>query len=188
MQYPPFPPVTSSLLGPNILLNTMFSYTLNFLSSRSVSDQVSHPYKTTGKIIVLCILIFKFLDPLKEKSVPAKPNVKKAFLVERLQLAEANPDCELSILSKFNVSRVKKYAYNMSAFCTIARDCNIFRDVKENCQERSDVHCYAAKFKSSFALFFRLQVMYFSIPPKLISLFFPMLLHPSPSLFSLLVQ
>jgi hypothetical protein len=24
-----------------------------------VSDQVSHPYKTTGKIIVLCILIFK---------------------------------------------------------------------------------------------------------------------------------
>ena len=46
-------PVTSSLLGPNILLNTMFSDTLSFLSSRNVSDQVSHPYKTTGKIIVL---------------------------------------------------------------------------------------------------------------------------------------
>ena len=55
-------PVTSSLLGPNILLNTMFSNTPSFLSSRNVSDQVSHPYKTTGKIIVLCILIFKFLD------------------------------------------------------------------------------------------------------------------------------
>ena len=55
-------PVTSSLLGPNILLNTMFSNTLSFLSSRNVSDQVSHPYKTTGKIIVLFILIFKFLD------------------------------------------------------------------------------------------------------------------------------
>ena len=27
-----------------------------------VSDQVSHPYKTTGKTIFLCILIFKFLD------------------------------------------------------------------------------------------------------------------------------
>jgi len=26
-----------------------------------VSDQVSHPYKTTGKIIVLYITIFKFL-------------------------------------------------------------------------------------------------------------------------------
>ena len=55
-------PVTSSLLGPNILLNTLFSNTLNFLSSRNVSDQVSHPYKTTDKIIVLYILIFKFLD------------------------------------------------------------------------------------------------------------------------------
>ena len=50
-------PVTSSLLGPNILLNTIFSNTLSFLSSLNVSDQVSHPYKTTGKIIVLYILI-----------------------------------------------------------------------------------------------------------------------------------
>ena len=36
-------PVTSSLLGPNIFLNTIFSNTLSFLSSRNVSDQVSHP-------------------------------------------------------------------------------------------------------------------------------------------------
>jgi hypothetical protein len=28
----------------------MFSNTLSFLSSRIVNDQVSHPYKTTGKI------------------------------------------------------------------------------------------------------------------------------------------
>jgi len=27
-----------------------------------MSDQVSHPYKTTGKLILLCILIFIFLD------------------------------------------------------------------------------------------------------------------------------
>ena len=40
-------PVTSSLLGPNILLNTIFSNTLSFLSSRNVKDQVPHPYKTT---------------------------------------------------------------------------------------------------------------------------------------------
>ena len=36
-------PVTSSLLGPNILLNTMISNTLSFLSSRNVSNQVSCP-------------------------------------------------------------------------------------------------------------------------------------------------
>ena len=50
-------PVTSSLLDPNILLNT-----LSLRSYLSVSDQVSHPYKTTGEIIFLFILIFIFLD------------------------------------------------------------------------------------------------------------------------------
>jgi hypothetical protein len=41
-------PVTSSLLGPNIPLNTPFSNTLNLRTSLNVSDQVSRPYKTTG--------------------------------------------------------------------------------------------------------------------------------------------
>jgi uncharacterized membrane protein len=50
------PPVTSSLIGPNILLSTLFSNTLNLCSSLNVRDQVSHPYKTTGKIIILLIL------------------------------------------------------------------------------------------------------------------------------------
>ena len=54
-------PVTLSLLGQNILLNTLFSNILSLRSS-SVNDQVSHPYKTTGKNIDLYILIFKFLD------------------------------------------------------------------------------------------------------------------------------
>jgi hypothetical protein len=52
-------PVTLSLIGPNILLNTRFSNILSLRSSLSVSDQVSHPYKTTGKILFLyktCIL------------------------------------------------------------------------------------------------------------------------------------
>jgi hypothetical protein len=48
--------ITSSLLGPNILLSTLFLKTLNLHSSLSVSDQLSQPYKTTCKIIVLWIL------------------------------------------------------------------------------------------------------------------------------------
>jgi len=55
-------PVTSSLLGPNILLNILFSHTLSLRSTLNLNDQVSHPYKTTGKIIILYISIFKFLD------------------------------------------------------------------------------------------------------------------------------
>jgi hypothetical protein len=55
-------PVTSSFLGPNIVLNILFSNTLNLRSSLNVSDQVSHPYRTTSKIPVLYILIFIFFD------------------------------------------------------------------------------------------------------------------------------
>jgi hypothetical protein len=61
MQFPP-PPVTSSLFGPNILLNTLFSNTLSLCSSLNVRDQVSHPYRRKDKIIVLYILIFVFSD------------------------------------------------------------------------------------------------------------------------------
>jgi phosphate starvation-inducible membrane PsiE len=54
-------PLTSSLLGPNIFLNTLFSNTLSLCSSLNVSDQVSHPYKTMGKIIVLYILMMMMM-------------------------------------------------------------------------------------------------------------------------------
>jgi len=55
-------PVTSSLLGPNIILSTLFSNTLILRSSLNIRDQVSHPYNTTGRAIVFCISVFKFLD------------------------------------------------------------------------------------------------------------------------------
>ena len=51
-----------SLLGPNNLLNTLSPNTMSLLSSLNVSDQLSRPYTATGKSVVLCILIFKFLD------------------------------------------------------------------------------------------------------------------------------
>jgi hypothetical protein len=41
-------PVTLFLLGPNTLLNILFSNTFSLHSSFNVSDQVSHPYKTKG--------------------------------------------------------------------------------------------------------------------------------------------
>ena len=50
--------VTSSLLGPNILLSTLFSNTLNLHSSLNLNDQVSYPYQATGNIIILYILTF----------------------------------------------------------------------------------------------------------------------------------
>ena len=58
----------SSLLGPNILLSTLFSNTVSLRSPRNVNDQVSHPYKTTRKIIVLYIL--GPIHPIRHVSVP----------------------------------------------------------------------------------------------------------------------
>jgi len=55
-------PVTLSHLDPHNLLSTLFLNTLSPCSSLNVSDQVSHPYKTKGKITFLYILIFIFLD------------------------------------------------------------------------------------------------------------------------------
>jgi hypothetical protein len=60
------PPTTSSILGQNILLSTLFLNILKPHSSLCVPDQVSHQYKTTGKIMVLYILIFKFLERRQE--------------------------------------------------------------------------------------------------------------------------
>jgi hypothetical protein len=56
-------PATSSLFGPNILLNTLFSSTLSLVTSFNVRDQVSHPYK----IVVFYILIFMLLDSRGEE-------------------------------------------------------------------------------------------------------------------------
>ena len=56
------PPVILPLLGPNIPLSTLFSNTLSLCSSLNVSNNVTHPHTTTGKITVLYTLIFIFSD------------------------------------------------------------------------------------------------------------------------------
>jgi len=52
-------PATSSTFGPNLLLSYLFPSTLDLFSSLSMRYQIPHPYKTTGKIMVFNILIFK---------------------------------------------------------------------------------------------------------------------------------
>ena len=62
-------PVISSLLSPNMFLSTIFSKTLSLRSFLNVSDHVSHPYKTTGKVIFLYIIIFIFLGSKLEDKI-----------------------------------------------------------------------------------------------------------------------
>jgi hypothetical protein len=47
--------------GPNILLSTLFSNAHRLCSSLNARDQVLHPYRTTGRTVVLYILTFTFL-------------------------------------------------------------------------------------------------------------------------------
>jgi hypothetical protein len=55
-------PSTSSLLGPNVILRTLFWNTLSLCFYHNVRDQVSLSYKTADRIIILYILNFTFLD------------------------------------------------------------------------------------------------------------------------------
>jgi hypothetical protein len=83
------PPVTSSLFDPDIFLSTLFSNTLSLWSSLHVRDQVSHPYRTTGKIIKLHIPIFMFLGGRREE---------KRFWTE---LKQALPEFNLLLISSW---------------------------------------------------------------------------------------
>jgi tellurite resistance protein TehA-like permease len=59
-------PIASSFLGQNIILSTLFLNILNLYSSLNVKNQVSHPYRTAGIIMLLYILTFMFLDSRRE--------------------------------------------------------------------------------------------------------------------------
>jgi hypothetical protein len=53
-------PCHLSLFCLNILLSTLFWNTINLCSSLNVRDQVLHPYRITGKIIISYVLILHF--------------------------------------------------------------------------------------------------------------------------------
>jgi len=48
------------ILVPNIFLSTLFSNAFSPRSALGATHQVANPYKTRGKIIAMCIVIFKF--------------------------------------------------------------------------------------------------------------------------------
>jgi hypothetical protein len=73
-------PVTSSVFGPNILLRTLFSNTLSLCSSLNVKYYVSNPYKVSGRIMVLYILTFTFLDSIVEPIKMEKYNVHRQVI------------------------------------------------------------------------------------------------------------
>jgi hypothetical protein len=50
----------------SFLISILFSNTLSLCFSLNVRNQVSHPYRTTGKIIVFYILIFMSSDSRRE--------------------------------------------------------------------------------------------------------------------------
>jgi hypothetical protein len=56
-------------MSQNILLSALFSNSLSLCFSIIVREQVPHPYKTTGKIIVLYISIFMFVDSRRRISL-----------------------------------------------------------------------------------------------------------------------
>jgi hypothetical protein len=58
-----------SLLGPFILLSTLFSDTLNLCSSLSVIDQVPYPYKTGELVPQILSLMFHVKANLYKKNV-----------------------------------------------------------------------------------------------------------------------
>jgi hypothetical protein len=93
MKFSP-PPNISSPFGPNILHSTLFSNTISLCSSLNARDQVSHPYRTSGKIIALHFPIFISLDRDKKKYVSEEdgkkylpdPNVDFLLLFQRFEL------------------------------------------------------------------------------------------------------
>jgi hypothetical protein len=114
---------TSSLFGQNLLPSTLLSNTRNLCSSLSVRDEVWHPYKTTGKIMVLYTLIFRSLErrwedekfwKWRQKAFPEFTHVLGSEATHR----PYNPCHSLGLWSpthdKCSIQDAKKIPYNLN--------------------------------------------------------------------------
>jgi hypothetical protein len=61
------PPIVPSFFIIKPLLSTLLSNTFDLCSYLNARDQVSNPYKTKGKIIILYIPIVTFQDSIREE-------------------------------------------------------------------------------------------------------------------------
>jgi hypothetical protein len=108
MQFFPLP-CYSPPLGPNILFSTLVSNTLSQRYTINVSDQVLDPYKTTGNIILLYNLIFKFrIAKWKKKDSAPKDSKHSLTLICSSFLPEENFDL-LRLFQKYlNIFTISK--------------------------------------------------------------------------------
>ena len=126
--------VTSSILAPNLLLNTLFSNTLSLRSWVNVSDHVSHPYQTTDKILFMSIFIFldrklaekricvkwqqKFLpSPFTACYITFHSNCVTYTLYQQINPlnAELNPFCHLlALLGGANIVVISRLRVNLN--------------------------------------------------------------------------
>jgi len=118
----PHSPLTPFLLDPNILLCTLFSNTLSLHSSLNVSEQVSHPHKTSN-IIVLYILIFIWRGADKSLAWPTS----------RCRRTETIVPLERGVCS-----------------CAELQDFSCYRGRKEACQVTRAISTSRRKLSSSF--------------------------------------
>jgi len=105
-------PVTSSLLGPSILFNTLFSNTFSLHSSLNVSDQVSHPYKTTGKITHVPLLLLRSFQ-----SISAGPWLCPLIFRNKIRFNREgfSAPCPIPMLEDRPLSAVRDCLFNMFA-------------------------------------------------------------------------
>jgi hypothetical protein len=79
--------MTSFFFSPNILLSILFPNTPSLCSSLNVRDQVSHPCRPIGKIIVLYILIFTFQQQARMK-IKRKKQARRQKVLDRIMVVD----------------------------------------------------------------------------------------------------